>query len=62
MGIKLTLLSAFFACLFLMSFKGEKKKKERTEKREATTTQPQQAQPDSIRTIQTAQKPLTPPK
>jgi lysophospholipase L1-like esterase len=27
MGIKLTLLTAFFACLFLMSFKGEKKKK-----------------------------------
>jgi len=27
MGIKLTLLSAFFACLFLMSFRGEKKKK-----------------------------------
>jgi len=27
MGIKLTLLSAFLACLFLMSFRGEKKKK-----------------------------------
>ena len=27
MGIKLTVLSAFFACLFLLSFKGEKKKK-----------------------------------
>jgi lysophospholipase L1-like esterase len=27
MGIKLTLLTAFFACLFLMSFNGEKKKK-----------------------------------
>ena len=27
MGIKLTLLAAFFACLFLMSFRGDKKKK-----------------------------------
>ena len=27
MGIKLTLLTAFFACLFLMSFRGDKKKK-----------------------------------
>ena len=27
MGIKLTLLTAFIACLFLMSFRGEKKKK-----------------------------------
>ena len=42
--------------------KGEKKRRERKGKREATTTQPQQAQPDSIRTIQNAQKPLTPPK
>ena len=32
--------------------KGEKKRREKKGEREATTTQPQQAQPDSIRTIQ----------